>query len=126
MPNRAPIVLHVGHDIGERILVVAILEARGFRVCTAYSAHHARGLVSTEAFDVVIIEDNLPDMTGAQLAREIRSIRPSARIILVSRRAYLPAEELAHADVLVAKGSAMKDLMDIISTLAPVHPSTST
>ena len=117
MPDRATIVLHVGHDIGERILVVATLEARGFRVCTAYSALHAGQLVSTEAFDVVIIEDNLPDMTGAQLAQEIRSIQPSTRIILVSRRAHLPAEELTYADVLIANGSAM----DIISTLAPVH-----
>ena len=65
----------------------------------------------------MIIEDNLPDMTGAQLAQEIRSIQPSTRIILVSRRAHLPAEELTYADVLIANGSAM----DIISTLAPVH-----
>jgi CheY-like chemotaxis protein len=123
MTNRMPMVLYVDHDIDERILVAVIMGARGFSVRTAKSALNAMELVSTQDFDVVMIDYNLPDMTGAQLAREIRSVEPSARIILVSRRAHLPARDLADVDVHIAKGSAMNDLMGIISNLAPVHAS---
>jgi CheY-like chemotaxis protein len=123
MNSDTPTILYVDGDIGKRILVAVLLPDRGFSVRTAKSALNALELVSTQTFDVVIIDYNLPDMTGVQLAREIRSLELSARIILVSTRAHLPAEELAYVDVHMAKGSAVDQLMDTISNLAPLHSS---
>jgi CheY-like chemotaxis protein len=123
MNNDTPTILYVDGDIGKRILVAVLLADRGFSVRTAKSALNALELVSTQIFDVVIIDYTLPDMTGVQLAREIRSLQLSARIILVSTRAHLPAEELAYVDVHMAKGSAIDQLTDTISNLALLHSS---
>jgi CheY-like chemotaxis protein len=68
MTNRNPIALYVDHDIDEWSLAPAILENRGFSLRTSKSALNAMELVSKQGFDVVIIDDNLPDMTGVQLA----------------------------------------------------------
>jgi len=58
----------------------------------------------------VILEYELPDMTGAQLAQEIRAFDPSARIILFSGRAHLPPGELTYVDVHIVKGSRLDDI----------------
>jgi CheY-like chemotaxis protein len=118
-----PMVLYVDYDIGERMRVAATLEARGFCVRTATSALNAMELVSTQSFAVVIIDYDLPDMTGAKLAQKIRAVELSARVLLFSVRPHLPAEELAYVDVHIAKDSSMDQLTDVISNLAPLHPS---
>jgi DNA-binding NtrC family response regulator len=68
MNNDTPKILYVDDDIGQRILVAVLMADRGFSVRTAKSALNAMELVSTRTFDVVIIDYNLPDMTGVQLA----------------------------------------------------------
>ena len=115
--NRTPTVLYVDHDIDERILVAAILGARGFSVRTAKSALNAMELVSTQGFDVVMVDYNLPDITGAQLAQEIRAVEPAARVILLSVRPHLPARELAYVDVHILKGSLFDTIIETIYDL---------
>ena len=121
MTNSTPIALYVDHDIDQRILVAAILEARGFSVRTAKSALNAMERVSTEGFDVVIIYYKLPDMTGSQLAEEIRAVEPSVRIILLSGRPRLPAGELAYVDVRIVNrlllDTAIKIIGDLLQSL---------
>jgi DNA-binding NtrC family response regulator len=111
-------VLYVDYDIGERMLVAATLQARGFRVRSAESALDAMDLVSTQSFDVVIIDYDLPDMTGPKLAQTIRAVEPSVRVILFSVRPHLPAEELACVDVHIVKGSAIDQLTEVIAAFA--------
>ena len=40
------------------------------------------------AFDVMILDYELLDMTGAQLAQEIRALEPRAQMLLLSRRSH--------------------------------------
>jgi CheY-like chemotaxis protein len=117
MTNRTPIALYVDHDIDQRVLVAAILEARGFSVRTAKSAPNALELVSTEGFDVVIIYYKLPDITGPQLAEEIRAVEPSVRIILLSGRPRLPAGELAYVDAHIVNRSLLDITFEFIGDL---------
>ena len=70
-----------------------------------------------EQFDVVIVDYDLPDMTGGQLAHEIRGVEPAARVILFSRRAHLPAGELAYVDVHIVKGSLVDNIVETIHEL---------
>ena len=117
MTNRTPIALYVDHDIDQRILVAAILEARGFSVRTAKSAPNALELVSTEGFDVVIIYYKLPDITGPQPAEEIRAVEPSVRMILLSGRPRLFAKELAYLDVHIVNRSLLDLTFEFIDDL---------
>ena len=110
-------ILYVDHETNQRIFLAAILEYRGFRVKTARHALDALELIVTERFDVVIVDYELPDMTGAQLAQEIRAVEPSARVILFSGRAHLPAGDLAYVDVHIVKGSLLDSIVETIRGL---------
>jgi len=117
MTNYSPTILYIDDESDQRIFLAALLTYRGFRVRTARRALDALELVITERFDAVILEYELPDMTGAQLAQEIRAFDPSARIILFSGRAHLPPGELTYVDVHIVKGSRLDDILETIRDL---------
>ena len=117
LTNCNPIALYVDHDIDEWSLVAAILENRGFSLRTSKSALNAMELVSKQGFDVVIIDDNLPEMTGVQLAQEIRAVEPLATIILLPGRPHVLATEVAFVDVHIVKGSLLDTLIETVQDL---------
>lgn len=113
----SPAVLYVEDDPGQRILMHAFLERFGCRVKTADHAFDALELILEYDFDIALLDYDLPDMTGAQLAQEIRSVRPGVRIIVLSGHVYLPPGELGYVDAYVLKGLPIKELVDTISNL---------
>jgi two-component system, cell cycle sensor histidine kinase and response regulator CckA len=117
MTNRNPIALYVDHDIDEWSLAPATLENRGLSLRTSKSALNAMELVSKQGFDVVIIDDNLPDMTGVQLAQEIRAVEPSATIVLLPGRPHVLATEVAFVDVDIVKGSLLDTIIETVQDL---------
>jgi CheY-like chemotaxis protein len=117
MSNYSPTILYIDDETDQRMFLTALLEYRGFRVRTAGCALDALELIATERFDVVIIDYDLPEMTGAQLAQEIRAFEPSARVILFSGRAHLPAGELTYVDVHITKGSLLDSIIENIRGL---------
>src|SRR5882757_4786839 len=48
-------------------------------------------------FDLVLTDEAMPDLTGTDLAREIRQLRPDTSIILMSGYSGTPLSERAHA-----------------------------
>jgi DNA-binding NtrC family response regulator len=117
MTKYSQTILYVDDETELRIFLAALLEYRGFRVRTAKRALDALELIATLHFEVVIVDYDLPDMTGAQLAQEIRALEPSARVILFSGRAHLPAGELAYVDVHIVKGSLLDTIIETIRGL---------
>jgi CheY-like chemotaxis protein len=117
MTNYSPTILYIDDESDQRIFLAALLEYRGFHVTTARRALDGLELILTEQFDVVIVDYELPDMTGAQLAQEIRALDPSARIILFSGRTHLPAGELTYVDVHIVQGSLVDDIFETIRGL---------
>jgi CheY-like chemotaxis protein len=117
MTNYSPTILYVDEESEQRLFLAALLEYRGFRVRTARRALDALELMVTERFDAVIVDYELSDMTGAQLAQEIRAFEPAARIILFSGRAHLPAGELTYVDVHIVKGSLLNNIFEAIRGL---------
>jgi DNA-binding NtrC family response regulator len=117
MTKYSQTILYVDDETEQRIFLAALLEYRGFRVRTAKRALDALELIATLHFEVVIVDYDLPDMTGAQLAQEIRALEPSARVILFSGRAHLPAGELAYVDVHIVKGLLLDTIIETIRGL---------
>ena len=117
MTNDSTTILYVDDETDQRIFLAAMLEYRGFHVSTAKSALDALQLIATDQFHIVILGYELPDMTGAQLAQEIRAAEPSARIILLSRRTHLRTGELAYVDVHIVKGSLPDTIFEAIRGL---------
>ena len=117
LTDTLPTVLCVDDDSDQRMLLRAVLEHFGFRVMTAKSASDALEIAQWLPFEVALLDYELPDMTGAQLAHEIRAIEPLAAIILLSGCSHLRAGELIYVDAHVVKGSPINELLDAIHSL---------
>jgi two-component system phosphate regulon response regulator PhoB len=70
-PNARLLLVDDDRDIRE--VVAAILEAVGLVVEAVTSAEEALERVRADSYDVVVLDWNLPGMTGIELCREIRS-----------------------------------------------------
>ncbi|MBN2445189.1 MAG: sigma-54-dependent Fis family transcriptional regulator [Phycisphaerae bacterium] len=84
--------------MGRRILVVddeplkratlqIELAERGYVVVEAADARAARRLIDAEAFDAVVADVQLPDMSGLDLLTWIRQARPEVGVILMTAQA---------------------------------------
>jgi CheY-like chemotaxis protein len=112
-----PTVLCVEDDADQRMLLRAVLEHFGFHVMVAKSALDALEIAQWFPFEAALLDYELPDMTGAQLAHEIRAVEPNAAIILLSGYAHLRAGELIYVDAHIVKGSPISELLDTIHSL---------
>jgi len=65
-------VLVVDDDADIRDMVAAMLEAVGLFVTTAANAEEALGHFKTTAFDLVVLDWNMPKMSGIDLCRTLR------------------------------------------------------
>lgn len=68
-----------------RMSTADMLIELGFEVAEAASAKEALHLITTGAAPDLLVTDHLmPGMTGAELAREVRALRPGLPVLLVS------------------------------------------
>lgn len=67
-------------------LLSRLLEADGYNISTASSAHEAHNLILQHQFDLVLLDLNLPDIDGLQVARELRAKSDIGIIMLTARK----------------------------------------
>ncbi|PWW00154.1 PAS domain S-box-containing protein [Hoeflea marina] len=85
-------ILMVDDDVLIAMSSVDMLEDLGHEVVEANSGEQAlKILESGEKFDLIITDYSMPRMTGAELAREARRLRPDIPILLATGYAELPA-----------------------------------
>jgi two-component system, OmpR family, phosphate regulon response regulator PhoB len=72
--------LFVDDDAGIRDVVAAMLDAVGLRVDTVETAEQALERVHAEKFDLVVLDWNLPGMSGIDLCKQIRRERDLAGV----------------------------------------------
>jgi two-component system phosphate regulon response regulator PhoB len=83
-----PVVLVVEDEHAQREVLAYNLEAEGFRVAHAVNGEEALLLVDEEAPDLVVLDWMLPNVSGIEVCRQIKS-RPETRgvpIIMLSAR----------------------------------------
>jgi two-component system cell cycle sensor histidine kinase/response regulator CckA len=61
-----------------------MLEALGYHVETFHSGHDALEAYRTGTYDLVITDQTMPEMSGIELATELRRLNPRLPVILVS------------------------------------------
>ncbi len=108
--NMRSSVLYVNENLKSLRLMASILEDSGFMVQTATTPWEAIELIHTDSFALALLNYQLPEMTGAQLAQEIRALDPALPIVLLSGQGSIPAGELVYVDAHIGRGSSIEDL----------------
>jgi DNA-binding NtrC family response regulator len=67
------------------------LENEGYRVATAGSGREALTRIEAEAFDVIVADVVMPDLSGLDLLEHSRRLSPEAAVILISGHATVDA-----------------------------------
>lgn len=77
-------ILFADDDPDIRELAQLLLQAAGFRVTTARTTHEVLQLVAIERFDVLVLDYWMPEITGIELCRHIRTFDPITPILICS------------------------------------------
>jgi CheY-like chemotaxis protein len=101
----------------------ALLERSGYKVITTTSAQEGLKLATTCMCDAVLLDYQMPGMNGHEVASEIRLVRPSLAIILLSG-SEVPTQALALVDAFVPKVESSRQLLPMIAELCSRTPTT--
>ena len=120
-------ILYVDDDEAIVLMMTRLLERQGYRVSGYTEALEALEAVRSqpEAFDLVVTDYNMPDMSGLELARALREIRADLQVALAS--GYITEELRAQAPVagvseLIYKPNTVDELSAVIARLANTQP----
>src|SRR5438105_12063330 len=95
-----------------------MLELFGFIVTTATSGAARLQQLADSHFDLAVIDFQMPEMDGAELAQHIRSRHPGLPIILLTGYPLdVPPRTLQMVDKLITKGGPTDEFLDAIFTL---------
>jgi len=86
-------------------LLAERLQARGFRVQTAYDGEEALRLAAGHELDVAVLDVNMPGLDGLGVLRELKKIKPQAEALMLTGQRDLataiPGMKLGATDYLV-------------------------
>ena len=94
----------------------ALLERSGYAVLTAASAQQGLRLATMCKCDAVLLDYEMPEMNGHEVAFEIKRVRPELMLILLSGT-EVPMQALALVDAFVPKLEASQQLLPMIAEL---------
>ncbi len=99
------------------------LKANGYRVTTADNSHTALQLLEQIRFDIILIDVELPTMTGLDLYLAIKRITPAALAIMISggEAEFLELAEQAVAQTAYTFVQKPLDLDRLLDLLKRIH-----
>lgn len=115
-----PHILFVDDDPDIREMVQVLLRAAGFQVSIADNVADVLQLTATERFDAVLLDYWMPQFTGLELCRQIRSFDQNTPILICSgsfSAADKNAAVLAGAQGYVGKPFSSKDLIRVLRSV---------
>ena len=75
-------------DADARDLLVCIFENEGYHVTVTGNSAHALAIAKREAFDLILVDNWMPGLSGQELTRQIRTFNKSTPILFYSGAAY--------------------------------------
>jgi CheY-like chemotaxis protein len=88
----------------EQTALQSVLESEGYRVLVAKSGSQGIKLFNSEPVHAIVLDYWMTDMSGLQVARQIRKLNRSVPIIILSAYIELLDESLGLVDVWIRKG----------------------
>jgi CheY-like chemotaxis protein len=114
-------VLYVDDNPKSSRLLTSVLEECGFRVISRNDPVESLALCRRTCFDLALLDYEMPSMTGANLAREIKYLMPDIPVVLISGRLTLPPAELEFVDAHFGFGTSLDDLLWSMRILVPAR-----
>jgi CheY-like chemotaxis protein len=115
-------ILYIDDDEAMVFLLTRLLERHGYRVSGYTDAREALAAVRAKPgeFDLAVSDFNMPRMSGLDVARELREIRPDLPVVVIS--GYLTEELRSEAPAagvrqLIYKPNSVEELSDAIARL---------
>jgi DNA-binding response OmpR family regulator len=112
MPLRT--ILLVDDDLELRDVVVAILTEPGYTVLTAADGYEALRTLVDRSVDLLITDVKMPGITGFELARQAKLMRPNLHVIYLSGQESGPDRKGPTYGALVHKPVRAGELLEII------------
>ena len=104
-------VLYVDDNPRSSRLLTGVLEQCGFRVVARNDPAEALALSRHCSFDLALLDYEMPLMSGARLAREVKFLMPDLPVVLISGRTEIPSTELEFVDAHFGFGTSLDDLL---------------
>jgi two-component system response regulator AtoC len=77
-------ILIIDDEKQQLMLRASIMRAHGYEVVAAFSGRQAMELSQQQHFDLVITDWLMPEMTGLDISRRLKTLHPEIRIILLT------------------------------------------
>jgi nitrogen-specific signal transduction histidine kinase/CheY-like chemotaxis protein len=111
MPRRRILIVEDADFV--RKVVGRILASAGHEVLEAESAGRALDVARGEAIHTIFLDQSLPDRPGTAIIEELRSLQPSARLLLFTGESVAP-NQARRVDGVVHKPASEAQLLDAI------------
>ena len=95
-------ILCVDDEETPRTLRKLILQKQGYHVVTAASGAEALELLNRMKINLVLSDQMMPGMTGTELTKSVKAMRPAMPVILISGVNEIP-EDASYADRFISK-----------------------
>ena len=96
-----------------------LLECSGYSALTAASGQEGLGVFAWHLIDAVILDYQMPEMTGDRVASEMKRIKPDIPILMLSAYNELPGSVLTHVDEFLCKSDSWPKILSVLDGLFP-------
>ena len=112
-------ILVVDDDDAIRDMVAMVLEDEGYEVATAPNGALALGLIARDAPSLVLLDLNMPVMSGWELQARLRTEAPSIPVVFMTAGQEASKEARRHAAAgFLAKPFDLDDLLKVVAEFA--------
>jgi len=109
----SPSILLVDDDLDQLTVLGAMLSSIPYALNTALNAKRALEMVQAEAPSLIITDMVMPDMSGSEFLRAVRSdprLSDTKLIVMTSQQKYVSIEDREMADAVVIKPLKQEEL----------------
>jgi len=115
-----PRVLVVEDDPDIALIARELLAVSGLEAVSAYTVNEALELLAASAFDLAVVDLQLPDRSGWELIENARAMRPGLPVVIYSVHADQPETVARATEVgasVVSKSADPSALVDMVTSL---------
>src|SRR4051812_46160842 len=104
MPDQKRSILCVDDEYSILTIRKIVLESNGYEVHIAESGQKALEVFAANPIHAVLLDYTMPQMSGGEVAEQLRKLRPEVPVIMVSAATEIPEDAIKFIDAFIQKG----------------------